>query len=169
MPLWFRQKVQALSRQAKLGCTVPESEASAVLHLHVAAGVLQDDCGRVLIAQRPEAGHMGGAWEFPGGKIAPGELPVHGMIRELREELAIETHYLRHLTRYSHQYADRLVHLYVWKILGWDGEPVGAEGQPLRWVKPADLVDVGLLAADEAIASLLVKDVALNQRKPIWV
>jgi 8-oxo-dGTP diphosphatase len=132
--------------------------------LHVAAGVLQDRLGRVLIAQRPDDAHMGGAWEFPGGKIHSGETPLQGLVRELQEELAIHVGYARHLIRYYHDYPDRQVHLYVWKVLDWRDEPSGVEGQALQWVKPAALMQAGLLPADERIASLLLESSAINER-----
>ena len=79
--------------------------------LHVAAGVLQDRSGRVLISQRSSDSHMAGAWEFPGGKINSGETPLEGLVRELREELSITVRYARHLVHYAHEYPDRRVHL----------------------------------------------------------
>jgi len=135
--------------------------------LHVAAGVLQDNRGRVLIAQRPDSGHMGGAWEFPGGKIDTGETPLQGLARELREELSVDVRYVRHLIRYAHDYPDRRVHLYVWKVLVWRDVPRGAEGQSLQWVEPAALMRTGLLPADERIAELLMSSVKLNELS--WV
>jgi 8-oxo-dGTP diphosphatase len=131
--------------------------------LQVAAGVLQDRLGRVLIAQRPNSSHMGGSWEFPGGKIHSGETPLQGLVRELQEELAIQVDYARHLIRYYHDYPDRRVHLYVWKVLDWQDEPSGVEGQPLQWVEPAALMQTGLLPADERIASLLLRSSVVNR------
>ena len=131
--------------------------------LQVAAGVLQDRLGRVLIAQRPGSAHMGGAWEFPGGKIHSGETPLQGLVRELHEELAIHVVYVRHLISYYHDYPDRRVHLYVWKVLDWRNEPSGVEGQSLQWVEPAVLMQTGLLPADERIASLLLQSSVVNK------
>jgi 8-oxo-dGTP diphosphatase len=105
---------------------------------------------------------MAGAWEFPGGKIATTETPLQGLVRELQEELGISVRYVRHLLRYSHQYPDRLVHLYIWKVLDWRGEVTGEEGQPLQWVAPGDLMQAGLLVADESIALFLQQRVAVN-------
>ena len=133
--------------------------------LNVAAGVLVDASGRVLIARRGVDKHMGGAWEFPGGKIVAGETPLQGLVRELREELGITVLGARHLVRYSHQYSEYLVHLYVWKVLDWSGEAVGLENQPLRWVLPENLLEAGLLAADERIVNLLQQPAEVNTVK----
>jgi 8-oxo-dGTP diphosphatase len=133
------------------------------LQLHVAAGVLQNESGQVLIAQRPEGSHMAGAWEFPGGKIAAGESYVQGLVRELDEELGIQARYVRHLARLSHDYPDRRVHLYVWKVLTWSGEPRGAEGQALQWLAPGELMQAGLLPADAGIVAVLLDDSAVNR------
>ena len=133
--------------------------------LHVAAGVLVDASGRVLIARRGVSKHMGGSWEFPGGKIAAGETPLEGLVRELHEELGITVLGARHLVRYSHQYAEYLVHLYIWKVLDWRGEAVGLEKQPLRWVLPESLPEAGLLAADERIVNLLQQPAEVNTVK----
>jgi len=131
--------------------------------LHVAAGVLQDRLGRVLISQRPPSSHMGGAWEFPGGKINSGETPLQGLVRELQEELAIRVDYARHLIRYNHDYPDRRIQLYVWKVLDWRDDPRGMEGQSVQWVEPADLMQAGLLPADERIASVLLSKSPVNK------
>jgi 8-oxo-dGTP diphosphatase len=131
--------------------------------LQVAAGVLLDGEGQALIAQRAPDSHMGGAWEFPGGKIAAGETSLEGLVRELQEELAIRVQYARHLLRFSHHYPDRTVHLHVWQVLTWDGDPAGVEGQPLRWVALEELLNEGLLPADEQIVTALQSPAAVNK------
>lgn len=130
--------------------------------LHVAAGVLANQAGEVLLAQRPADTHMAGSWEFPGGKIAAGESPVQGLVRELQEELAVQPGYVRHLVRYYHDYPDRRVYLYVWRVLAWQGELRGAEGQALQWLPPAELLQAGLLPADKTIVDKLRGDTAVN-------
>jgi 8-oxo-dGTP diphosphatase len=134
--------------------------------LHVAVGVLTNNHGQVLIAQRAPGSHMGGAWEFPGGKITPDETMLDGLVRELQEELAIRVQYVRYLLSFSHLYPDRMVHLHVWQVLSWEGEPEGAEGQPLRWVAVDKLLDQGLLPADEKIVTALQRNAEINQ--PEW-
>ncbi len=130
--------------------------------IHVAAGVLRDAQGQVLIAQRTAGKAHAGAWEFPGGKLHSGEIPLAGLQRELREELGIEVVVARHLMRYSHAYPERRVHLYVWLVPAWLGSPQSLENQPLRWLQPAALVAGGLLEADAAIAAKLQANLAVN-------
>lgn len=117
----------------------------------VAAGVLCDGGGRVLIAQRPEGLHQAGWWEFPGGKLTEGESPADGLRRELAEELGITVLRAEALIDYAHSYPDRRVNLHVWLVIDYAGDPVGAEGQALRWVAVENLMDAGLLPADEPI------------------
>ncbi len=130
--------------------------------IHVAAGVLRDAQGHVLIAQRTTGKAHAGAWEFPGGKLNNGEKPLAGLQRELREELGIEVVVARHLMRYSHSYPERRVHLYVWLVPAWQGQPQSLENQPLRWLEPVRLLAGGLLEADAAIALKLQADLAVN-------
>jgi 8-oxo-dGTP diphosphatase len=105
---------------------------------------------------------MAGAWEFPGGKVAEDEMLLAALVRELHEELGIQARYVRHLARLSHHYSERTVHLHVWKVLDWEGEPRGLEGQPLQWVGIDELATAGLLPADEAIISALQRDAPVN-------
>lgn len=127
------------------------------LSIHVAAGVLRDDSGRVLIAQRPPDKHAGGAWEFPGGKLQAGETPRAALDRELREEIGIRIGRAAELVEYTHAYPDRDVRLSVFLVSAWDGEPHSLESQPLRWLAVDDLLAHGLLPADRPIVSALQK------------
>jgi 8-oxo-dGTP diphosphatase len=119
--------------------------------LHVAVAVIADDQGRILLARRPESAHQGGLWEFPGGKVDPGEDLAAALVRECREELGIEVRSHRPLIRISHSYPDRSVLLDVHRVTGFSGEPRGMEGQPLAWVNPAELDDYPMPAADVPI------------------
>ncbi|MBM5812341.1 MAG: NUDIX domain-containing protein [Gammaproteobacteria bacterium] len=129
--------------------------STAAAEIHVVAGVLSDAQGRVLIAQRPPGRHMAGRWEFPGGKLEAGEEPLAGLGRELGEELGIELRSAEPLLRLSHRYPDRQVHLEVWRILRYDGEPRCCDGQALAWVTPGELPAWDLLEADRPIVTAL--------------
>lgn len=121
--------------------------------LRVAAGVIADAGGRILLARRPDGAHQGGLWEFPGGKAEPGETLGEALRRELAEELGLEVLAHRPLIRVHHAYADREVVLDVHRVTEWRGEPVGLEGQPLAWVPPADLGCWPMPSADRPIVA----------------
>lgn len=123
--------------------------------IHVVAGAIADAQGRVLIAQRPRGRHMAGRWEFPGGKLAPGEDPFAGLQRELAEELGVTVRAARRLIRLRHEYPDRRVLLDVWQVTDHEGEPQALESQALAWALPDDLPKHDLLEADRAIVTAL--------------
>ena len=123
----------------------------------VVAVALIDAEGRVLLAQRPEGKSLAGLWEFPGGKVELGETPEAALIRELREELGIDTWQscLAPLTFASHSYDDfhLLMPLFVCRV--WKGNPAPCEGQELTWVRPARLGDYPMPAADIPLVAML--------------
>jgi len=123
----------------------------------VAACALIDTDGRVLIAQRPPGKSMAGLWEFPGGKVEPGERPEQSLIRELKEELgiAVKEECLAPLTFASHLYPDfhLLMPLYVCRR--WEGFVQALEAQQLKWVRPHDLRAYPMPPADEPLISHL--------------
>jgi 8-oxo-dGTP diphosphatase len=123
----------------------------------VAAVALVDADGRVLLAQRPAGKPMAGLWEFPGGKVNPGETPEAALIRELTEELGIDVSAscLAPLTFASHSYPDfhLLMPLYVCRK--WSGIPVAREGQQLAWVRPARLGEFPMPPADAPLIATL--------------
>jgi 8-oxo-dGTP diphosphatase len=123
----------------------------------VAAVVLVDADGRVLLAQRPEGKAMAGLWEFPGGKVDPGETPETALVRELAEELGIDVtaSCLAPFTFASHSYPDfhLLMPLYVCRK--WLGIPAAREGQRLKWVRPARLADYPMPPADKPLIAML--------------
>jgi 8-oxo-dGTP diphosphatase len=125
--------------------------------LLVSAVALIDSDGRVLLTQRPEGKSLAGLWEFPGGKVEPGETPEAALIRELREELGIETHAscLAPLTFASHSYPDFHLLMPLFACRKWDGIPHGAEGQALAWVRPAALRDYPMPPADLPLIPIL--------------
>jgi len=95
--------------------------------------------GKVLLARRHVAAHQGGLWEFPGGKVEPGEDSLTALARELDEELGISLESASPLIEVPHAYADKSILLDVWRVDGFSGEPHGREGQPLAWVAISDL------------------------------
>ncbi|WP_295383876.1 Nudix family hydrolase [uncultured Thiodictyon sp.] len=123
--------------------------------IHVMAGVLQDDQGRVLVTRRPDSAHQGGLWEFPGGKLEPGELPEQGLVRELDEELGIQVSASRPLIRVHHDYGDRHILLDVRRVGAYVGTPHGREGQPLDWLAPNAMDPARFPAADRPIIMAL--------------
>jgi len=116
----------------------------------VAAAVIRR-AGKILIAQRPLDKHQGGLWEFPGGKVEEGEPVQQALVRELEEELGITATAVRSLIRITHDYPDKSVCLDVWEVLEFVGEPHGREGQPVRWVTPAELDEYDFPAANKPI------------------
>jgi len=126
-------------------------------HVAVAAGVLCDPAGRVLIAERLDDGPFQGLWEFPGGKIAPGETSVEALARELAEELGIEVTVCSSFMNLRHEYDDRVVSIEFFIVSEWNSDPVGREGQALRRV-PAHALDAReLLPADVPVVEALQK------------
>jgi 8-oxo-dGTP diphosphatase len=127
--------------------------------LLVAAVALIDTDGRVLISKRPEGKQLGGLWEFPGGKVEAGERPEVALIRELKEELAIDVaeSCLAPLTFASHAYEEfhLLMPLYVCRR--WKGQVRGAEVQELLWVKPLKLRDYPMPPADVPLIPHLIE------------
>jgi len=125
----------------------------------VVAAVVRDDQGRVLITQRPHDRHMGGLWEFPGGKVEPGEAPAEALARELREELALEVEVGAPLTFAVHEEPELRILLlfYTARIVG--GTPAGVEGQSVRWVAASELPEYPTPPADaELVAQLSILD-----------
>ena len=121
--------------------------------LHVAVGVIIDGMGRVLISRRAENSHQGGLWEFPGGKVEPGESLAEALARELREELDIEVHGSEPLMEIHHDYSDKAVLLDVHVVRDYGGQPSGLENQPLAWVSSEKLPEYRFPAANEPIVA----------------
>nr|BAL53535.1 7,8-dihydro-8-oxoguanine triphosphatase [uncultured Gammaproteobacteria bacterium]BAL55744.1 7,8-dihydro-8-oxoguanine triphosphatase [uncultured Gammaproteobacteria bacterium] len=123
--------------------------------LHVAAGAICNAHGQVLIAQRRAGGPQGGRWEFPGGKLKPGESAYAALVRELKEELGISVTAARPLIQIRHAYADRKVHLEVFAVTAFRGRPKARENQPLAWVAIAELARYELLEANRPVVTAL--------------
>ncbi len=124
-------------------------------HFDVAAGILCDSSGRVLIAERLGDGPFHGMWEFPGGKIGADETAPEALLRELAEELGIEVTVCAPFMNLRHEYDDRTVTIEFFIVSAWNSEPVGREGQALRWVERDQLDSVALLPADEPVIAAL--------------
>ncbi|NID15490.1 Nudix family hydrolase [Luteibacter yeojuensis] len=125
--------------------------------MHVVAGVLVDDSGRILIAQRPAGKHLAGMWEFPGGKLEPGETAVTALARELDEELgiAVDPASFEALIRVPWRYGERDMLLEALVVRAWTGEPAALDAAAIAWHAPAS-IDPGLLApADRPILAAL--------------
>ncbi|XSG82080.1 MAG: 8-oxo-dGTP diphosphatase MutT [Methyloligella sp. ZOD6] len=123
----------------------------------VAACVLRKDDGTVLIAKRPEGRPLAGLWEFPGGKVDPGEVPEAALLRELEEELGIRVaeEDIEPLTFVSHAYETFHLLMPVYLSRRWQGEARALEGQELAWVVPDALIDYGMPPADEPLKTKL--------------
>ncbi len=128
---------------------------SAASHIHVVAGVIADGAGRVLLAERPLGAHLAGGWEFPGGKLDPGETRLGALRRELDEELGIAVEAAHPLIRVRHRYPERAVLLDVWVVTRYRGTPTGRDGQSLRWCRVSALPRAALVPADRPIVAAL--------------
>ena len=124
----------------------------------VVACALVDPDHRVLVTQRPEGKQLAGLWEFPVGKLDPGERPEAALIRELHEELGlvVKEPCLAPLTFASHPYEDfhLLMPLYICRR--WEGTPMSREGQALKWVRPGKLRELAMPPADEPLIPPLI-------------
>jgi len=124
-------------------------------HLHVVAAAIRNAAGEYLLTRRGDHQHQGGLWEFPGGKVEPGETREAALARELQEELGIAPRQARPLIGIPHAYADKRVFLDVWLVEAFDGEPHAHEGQPMRWVPGAELSRLAFPAANRPILTAL--------------
>lgn len=133
---------------------MPATAAEIVL---VAACALVDADGRVLVTRRPEGRPLAGLWEFPGGKVEPGETPEECLLRELKEELGIRTHTscLAPFTFASHRYPEFHLLMPLWVCRVWQGIPQPREGQEIRWVRPAELDSLPMPPADRPLVAML--------------
>ncbi len=123
--------------------------------ISVAAGILADREGRILVAQRTRPDRYFAQWEFPGGKLERHESVEQALQRELREELGIEVAHAEPLITVRHDYHDRQVTLHVLRVTSYDGIPGGCEGQAIQWLRPDDLDDIALLEGNRPIVRFL--------------
>jgi len=138
-------------------CWQEPARTGPVRTVLVAAVALVDADGRVLLAQRPPGKSMAGLWEFPGGKVDEGETPEAALVRELKEELGIDTaeSCLAPIAFASHSYETfhLLMPLYAARV--WKGTPTPMEGQQLAWVKPVRMADYPMPPADIPLIPIL--------------
>lgn len=126
-------------------------------YLIVVAAALVDRDGRLLVQRRPEGLSMAGLWEFPGGKLEPGETPEQALIRELEEELAIDVDHacLAPACFASEPLGDRHLLLLLYVCRKWRGTPVAQHASALRWVRPVELHGLAMPPADKPLIGLL--------------
>ena len=123
-------------------------DAKPTRNLTVVAAVIRDAEGRVLLAKRPDDRHMGGLWEFPGGKVDDGEAPADALVRELREELGVAASIGHPITFAVHEEPGLRILLLFYAARILDGEPKGKEGQAVTWVPIAELASFPTPPAD---------------------
>ncbi len=124
--------------------------------IHVAVGVVKDSRGRWLVARRPAHVHHGGKWEFPGGKIAPGETVPSALRREIKEEVGIDVIAAEPLICVRYDYPQRRVLLDAWRVTRFAGEPRGREGQVVRWVETDSLSRLEFPEGNRAIIAAAI-------------
>lgn len=127
-----------------------------VSSIRVSLGLWRRDGWGVLLAQRAQAAHCGGLWELPGGKCNPGEAPFAALQREWREELGLCVHAGTLLAVHDHAYDDCKLKLYVFRITQLEGEPLGREGQLLRWVPVGQLKSLPMPEANAGFLDALL-------------
>jgi 8-oxo-dGTP diphosphatase len=125
--------------------------------VHVVAGVIRDARGRILLARRTEGRDLSGLWEFPGGKVEPGETPEAALARELHEELGIDAVAGMAIIDVPQRYPHKRLRLDVREIASWSGMPRGLDGQALAWVPPHKLVDYPMPPADRPVVAALLQ------------
>ncbi|NIH15443.1 8-oxo-dGTP diphosphatase MutT [Serratia symbiotica] len=126
-------------------------------YLNVAVGIIRNAQQKIFITRRAADVHMANFWEFPGGKIEQGETPEQALNRELREETGIETEQATLLEVLEHRFSDCIFTLHFYLVESWMGEPFRREGQPVRWVKQADLREEEFPQANIHMVELFVE------------
>ena len=134
---------------------MPRSSELTTEKIDVAAGILIDADGRLLITGRSRAKTMREMWEFPGGKLGRGESSEDALRRECTEELGIEIRSCDHFASLEHDYPEIRVAIDFFLVRNWQGTPRGLEGQALQWLRPADISPGLLLPADAPVLELL--------------
>ncbi|BDM65908.1 7,8-dihydro-8-oxoguanine-triphosphatase [Shewanella sp. NFH-SH190041] len=128
--------------------------------IHVAVGVILGVNNTILLAKRPQHLHQGGKWEFPGGKVEPGESVEQALSRELKEEVAITVNTTEPFMTISFDYPDKQVLLDIHKVTKFSGSPLGVEGQELQWVSKTELQHYEFPEANQPIIHKLQQETA---------
>ena len=123
--------------------------------VHVVAGILSDSQGRILLAERVAGTHLAGAWEFPGGKIEPGESAESALRRELHEELGVDIGAVDPLISIPWRYPQKSIVLHAFRVRDFRGEPHGREQQALRWIAPDEALELPMPPPDRPIVTAL--------------
>ncbi|CAM4086788.1 8-oxo-dGTP diphosphatase MutT [Shewanella aquimarina] len=124
--------------------------------VHVAVGIVFNEDNQILLAKRPVHLHQGGKWEFPGGKVESSETTSEALIRELKEEVAIEVTSTSPLMVISHDYPDKQVYLDIHTVNAFSGEAQGLEGQEIKWARLDELKSYDFPAANAPIVEKLL-------------
>ena len=125
----------------------------------VAVGIARDTMGRFLVSQRPSCKAHPGKWEFPGGKLEPGESVFKALVREFHEELGLEIILAEPAFVVRYRYPDRSVELNIWQVINCRGKAAGREGQIVCWVAPRELAGLDFLDGNQAIVERIIRDV----------
>ena len=125
----------------------------------VAVGIARNPMGQLLVGQRPAGKAYPGKWEFPGGKLEPGEGVFKALVREFREELGLEIIRAEPAFAVRHRYPDRPVELNVWRVTKCRGKATGREGQVVRWVAPQELASLDFLEGNQTIVERVIREV----------
>ena len=131
-------------------------KAKAVRWIPVVTGLIRSQ-GKVLLGRRPQ-GSLAGVWEFPGGKIEPGESPEVALARELREELGIEAQIGQLRMATTHSYGETSILILFYDVLFWKGQPKSVHHTDLKWVHPEELRNEELPEANRRVLSQLISE-----------
>ncbi|MDF2866913.1 MAG: mutT [Gammaproteobacteria bacterium] len=120
-------------------------------HIDVVVAIITNSHDEVLVARRAAHKHLGGLWEFPGGKVEVGELLEHALSREIYEELGIKVQEAKLFMQLTHSYPDKAITLHVWHVTQFQGEAYGKEQQPIAWIPKVELLNLPFPEANQAI------------------
>lgn len=132
--------------------------------IYVMIGIITNPQGQFCLSQRPNHVHLGGLWEFPGGKLETGELPFAGLKRELYEELGIEVLSAKPFMSFPYDYPKKKVFLDFWLVDQFNNEPHGKEGQPVKWLNIEEITQYETPIASHPVIEALVKYAKISDK-----